>query len=117
MGEMDYWYASADVVYLGGSLVNTGGHNPLEASLYGVPVVSGPNIFNFDDVYEILCKANIAWVEKDITSVTTRLKALLSLTETETTTLRMLAQETLIENKGATAKLIRLSDALIKTTT
>ena len=50
MGEMQSWYACADVVFIGGSLVNTGGHNPLEATALGVPVVSGPFMFNFDDL-------------------------------------------------------------------
>lgn len=50
MGEMQMWYSLADVVFIGGSLVKTGGHNPLEATIFGVPVVSGPYMFNFEDI-------------------------------------------------------------------
>ncbi len=50
MGELQSWYAVANVVFIGGSLVNTGGHNPLEATVLGVPVVSGKYMFNFADI-------------------------------------------------------------------
>lgn len=50
MGEMQSWFATADVVFIGGSLVKTGGHNPLEAIAQGVPVVSGQYMFNFEDI-------------------------------------------------------------------
>lgn len=109
MGEMSYWLASADIVFLGGSLVETGGHNPLEATIHGVPVVSGPAIFNFDDVYEVLCEANTAWIEKDATSVTTRIADLLGKSNVEMSELKMQAKKTLQGNKGATDRLIQLS--------
>ena len=50
MGELPLFYAAADVAFVGGSLVNTGGHNVLEASAAGVPVVFGPHMFNFADI-------------------------------------------------------------------
>lgn len=50
MGEMQSWFATADVVFMGGSLVEMGGHNPIEPIAQGVPVVSGPYMFNFDDI-------------------------------------------------------------------
>ena len=50
MGEMQSWFATANVVFIGGSLVKTGGHNPLEAISQGVPVVSGQYMFNFEDI-------------------------------------------------------------------
>lgn len=50
MGEMQSWFAMADIAFIGGSLVKTGGHNPLEATAFGIPVVSGPHMFNFEDI-------------------------------------------------------------------
>jgi 3-deoxy-D-manno-octulosonic-acid transferase len=113
MGEMDFWYSSADVVFLGGSLVKTGGHNPLEASVFGVPVVSGPAIFNFNDVYEILCDSQVAWVEDNIKDLTERLKDLLGRSEIEINRTNNIAKMALEKNRGATAKLIELSSELI----
>ncbi len=114
MGEMTYWYASADIVFLGGSMVETGGHNPLEATIYGVPVVSGPAIFNFHDVYELLCDAGIAWISQNPKTLLNKLQELLSMTKDELSELSLRAEQTLVDNKGATSKLLRLSNQLLK---
>ena len=78
MGEMLLWYAAADIAFVGGSLVKTGGHNPLEATALGVPVISGRFIFNFNDIYPPLCKAKIAWVEKTPDAIEKRIIKLLT---------------------------------------
>jgi len=52
MGELQLFYAAADVVFVGGSLVPMGGHNVLEACAVGVPVVFGPHMLNFLDISE-----------------------------------------------------------------
>jgi 3-deoxy-D-manno-octulosonic-acid transferase len=43
MGELERAYAAADLAFIGATLVDIGGHNPLEAAMYGVPVVIGPH--------------------------------------------------------------------------
>jgi 3-deoxy-D-manno-octulosonic-acid transferase len=50
MGELQLFYAAVDVAFIGGSLVTTGGHNLLEASAVGKPVVFGPHMFNFTEI-------------------------------------------------------------------
>ena len=47
MGELPLLYASADVAFVGGSLVEIGGHNMLEPAALGVPSVFGQYVFNF----------------------------------------------------------------------
>ncbi|MGB1255499.1 MAG: lipid IV(A) 3-deoxy-D-manno-octulosonic acid transferase [Thiolinea sp.] len=54
MGELLLWYASSDLAFIGGSLVKVGGHNPLEALAFGVPVLSGCYVDNFPDMYPLL---------------------------------------------------------------
>lgn len=54
MGEMWTWYRLAKVAFVGGSLSETGGHNPLEAASLGVPVVMGSHTFNFAQIVELL---------------------------------------------------------------
>ncbi|MGQ4275441.1 lipid IV(A) 3-deoxy-D-manno-octulosonic acid transferase [Pseudidiomarina sp. E22-M8] len=54
MGELLFWYAAADVAFVGGSLIKRGGHNPLEPIATHTPVISGPNVFNFQDIYQRL---------------------------------------------------------------
>ncbi len=41
MGEMSLWYELAEVAFVGGSMINVGGHNPIEALLKGTPVIMG----------------------------------------------------------------------------
>ena len=50
MGELPALFGVATVAVIGGSLVPNGGHNPLEAAIWGVPVLSGPSMFNFEGV-------------------------------------------------------------------
>lgn len=49
MGEMFAYYAACDVAFVGGSLLPLGGHNLIEASAVGKPVLIGPHTFNFSD--------------------------------------------------------------------
>lgn len=51
LGELLQWYACADLAYVGGSLIAQGGHNPLEAAAFGIPVISGKHTHNFTDIY------------------------------------------------------------------
>jgi len=57
MGELGLFYRVAGIVFMGGSLVERGGQNPIEAVKLGAAIVHGPHVFNFTDVYEALDKA------------------------------------------------------------
>ena len=46
-------YALADIAFVGGSLVPTGGHNILEPAQYGAAIVVGPHTFNFREIVSI----------------------------------------------------------------
>jgi len=52
MGTLIYLYAAAEVAFVGGSLDDTGGHNPIEAAIHGVPMIMGPNRINFAQVVQ-----------------------------------------------------------------
>lgn len=54
LGELPIFYASADVAFVGGSLVPAGGHNVLEAACLGLPLVTGPHMYNFAEITELL---------------------------------------------------------------
>jgi 3-deoxy-D-manno-octulosonic-acid transferase len=57
MGELGLFYRLAPIVFMGGSLVEHGGQNPIEAVKLGASIVHGPHVFNFTDVYEALDSA------------------------------------------------------------
>ena len=65
IGELARAYRLATVAFIGGSLVPTGGHNPLEPAVWGVPVLSGPHVFNFEEVYEEMTEAGGARLVAD----------------------------------------------------
>lgn len=54
MGELLMLYGACDMAFVGGSLIGRGGHNPLEPAAWGMPVLSGPHVFNFDTIYRQL---------------------------------------------------------------
>jgi len=60
LGELKLFYATADVAFVGGSLVKTGGHNILEPAALGLPVIFGPYMFNFQSIAELFTTANAA---------------------------------------------------------
>ena len=64
MGELGKIFAFADVSFIGGSFNKTGGHNPLESIIFGKPVISGPSINNFKDIYSIIQNAHAGFVVK-----------------------------------------------------
>ena len=52
IGELATVYQIATVVFVGGSLVATGGHNVLEPAVFGKPIVFGPHMQNFAEIAE-----------------------------------------------------------------
>jgi 3-deoxy-D-manno-octulosonic-acid transferase len=52
LGELAALYRGARGAFVGGTLVPTGGHNPIEAARFGVPVVVGPSMENFREIAE-----------------------------------------------------------------
>lgn len=50
LGELMAAYALADIVTMGGSFSNIGGHNPLEPALFKKPIIVGNNMLNFTDI-------------------------------------------------------------------
>ncbi|HSN55343.1 MAG TPA: 3-deoxy-D-manno-octulosonic acid transferase [Candidatus Sulfomarinibacteraceae bacterium] len=69
IGELARAYRLAAAAFIGGSLVATGGHNPLEPAVWGVPVLSGPHVHNFAEVYEEMAVAGGARLVTDGTGL------------------------------------------------
>jgi 3-deoxy-D-manno-octulosonic-acid transferase len=60
MGEMFAYYGSCDVAFIGGSLLPFGGHNLIEASAMGRPVLIGPSDYNFPEPVRWAVEAGVA---------------------------------------------------------
>ncbi len=104
MGEMQSWFATADVVIMGGSLVNVGGHNPIEAIVQGKPVVSGQYMFNFRDVVPELTTTGMLTICETISELEENTASLLDI---DNTSFIQKAQHIMKKHKGATDRLLK----------
>ncbi len=105
MGELGRAYRGALASFVGGSLVPTGGHNPLEPAVWGVPVLTGPHVHNFREVYEEMLAAGAARVVADSAELAAVLAAWAS--EPEAAAARGAAGRAVVEaNRGATGRTV-----------
>ncbi|MEO1601933.1 MAG: 3-deoxy-D-manno-octulosonic acid transferase [Pseudomonadota bacterium] len=77
LGEMSLWYRLADVTFVGGSLVDKGGHTPFEPAALGNAILYGPSTENFAPAYAALDAAGGARQIAHATALATELGALL----------------------------------------
>ena len=59
-GELNKFYKISNLVFMGGSLINHGGQNPLEPAKFGCKIIHGPNVANFNEIYKKLGNMNIS---------------------------------------------------------
>ncbi|HTB91111.1 MAG TPA: lipid IV(A) 3-deoxy-D-manno-octulosonic acid transferase [Steroidobacteraceae bacterium] len=107
VGELATLYASADVAFVGGSLVPTGGHNLLEPAALGLPVLTGPSYFNGKEIAQLLLARGAALEVKnapDLAAVLQRLLAAPDMREP----IGAVGKEIIAENRGSVAKLLAL---------
>ena len=65
-GETSNFYNLSNISFIGGSIVNHGGQNPLEAARLGNYIINGPNIGNFKEIYDYLEKNKISYTTSNI---------------------------------------------------
>jgi len=82
LGELPTFIAGAKLVFMGGSLIPRGGHNPLEAARAGVPVLTGPSIANFADEYALLARDDAAVTVQNAEALVSAVTDLLNNPET-----------------------------------
>ncbi|SDT91731.1 3-deoxy-D-manno-octulosonic acid transferase [Stappia sp. ES.058] len=77
IGEMGLFYRLAPVAFIGKSLVPEGGQNPLEAARLDTAILTGPHVFNLEDIYTPLLSAKGAQIVRDAQSLGAAVVALL----------------------------------------
>ena len=112
MGEMDFYYAAADVAVIGGSFAPLGGQNLIEACAAGVPVVLGPSMFNFAEATRLALEAGAAVQATDAASAIREAMRILSDVEAGT---RMGAAGSQFcdAHRGATQKHLLMCEELL----
>ncbi|MEZ5576814.1 MAG: glycosyltransferase N-terminal domain-containing protein [Candidatus Competibacteraceae bacterium] len=113
MGELLLLYAAADLAFVGGSLVATGGHNVLEPALLGLPVLFDPHMFNFSEAGERLLAAEAAWRVADAGELAATVDQLLADPELRQTAGQR-GQAVVERHRGALAALLGSIEMLLE---
>ncbi|MBE9525437.1 MAG: lipid IV(A) 3-deoxy-D-manno-octulosonic acid transferase [Proteobacteria bacterium] len=107
MGEMMRYFSCADMVFMGGTMVPTGGHNILEPAAMGLPIVYGPHMFNFNAINELFIHYQAALQVADGADLEKALHLLLS-DEKRADEMAAKAKQLIAKNAGAKDKILAL---------
>lgn len=78
MGLLRPLYGLAQVAFIGGSLIDHGGHNPIEAAAAGLPMIMGPGRYNFVGVCDLFVEAGCLHAAEDVAQLYVEVQALLA---------------------------------------
>lgn len=107
LGELPIFYAAADVVFVGGSLVPVGGHNLLEPLALGKPVLTGPYNDNARDVADLLERAGAVAIVRDADDLGERVARLFA-EAGERSAMTDAARVAIEQNRGAVDRVMSL---------
>ena len=103
IGELVRVYSLGDLIFVGGSLAHIGGHNILEPAAHGKPIVVGPNMFNFVEIFDLLSsRGACVMVRNEEEFIDTCLDILIHPEKAEE--MKRHCLEIVEENQGATKK-------------
>jgi 3-deoxy-D-manno-octulosonic-acid transferase len=114
MGELQRFYAAADVAFIGGSLVPHGGQNLLEACAVNVPVVFGPHMFHFEEISAMALERGAARLVHNIEDLAAAVALYFEQPELRCAAGRA-AHSLVTDNRGALARTLELLSATLKT--
>jgi 3-deoxy-D-manno-octulosonic-acid transferase len=112
MGEMFAYYAAADLVFVGGSLLAFGCQNLIEPCAVGAPVLIGPSIFNFSDAAQAALAAGAARQVVDAHELVEQARALLA-DPSARATMSVAGRNFSAAHRGATARTQALIESIL----
>ncbi|HET6725482.1 MAG TPA: 3-deoxy-D-manno-octulosonic acid transferase [Gammaproteobacteria bacterium] len=107
VGELVDFYAAADVVFVGGTFANVGGHNVLEPAMLGRPLVTGPHLENWRGVAEDMRSDGGLAVVGNVAELAKTVSRLLADANARTDA-GAAARASVERHRGATARALRL---------
>ena len=107
MGELLSYYSVCDIAFIGGSLIDTGGQNMLEAAAASKPILFGPSVFNFEKIAQLFLEKDAAIQVGDADDLMKTISALL-LDDTKRQKLGENAKNSFEKNRGAVDRLMKL---------
>jgi 3-deoxy-D-manno-octulosonic-acid transferase len=112
MGELTLFYAASDVAFVAGSLVPVGGHNLLEPAALGLPLLSGPYVFNAQEIADMFVEKGACRLVHDAKELAAAVDGLLSDPDTASH-LGNAGREILERNRGSLARLMAMIEPLM----
>lgn len=106
VGQLANFYAVADIVFVGGSLVKRGGHNILEPAFLERPILFGPHMSNFRDIAELFLRNNAALAAPGERELEAEIAGLLN-NPRRCAELGAGARRLILDNQGATLRNVR----------
>lgn len=106
LGELARIYRYATVAFVGGTLMPTGGHNPIEPAAAGVPVCFGPSMSNFREIAQVFLRNEAAAEVRDAAEVIDFAGAMLDNTNMRNQWGER-ARSTVLQNRGASERTAR----------
>jgi 3-deoxy-D-manno-octulosonic-acid transferase len=113
LGELILLYQASDVVFIGGSLADIGGHNPIEAAALSKPLLIGPYYYNFEEEVLNLNEAKGLEIISENENISQRLTELL-LSPDQAKAMGKQAFNFIESNHGAIDKTIKYIDESIE---
>jgi 3-deoxy-D-manno-octulosonic-acid transferase len=111
-GLLMRFFAAIEVIFMGGSLVMTGGHNPIEPAVFQRAVLSGPHVHNFRAVYRLLRERDAVRVVEDEAGLVAAVEAAWAQPE-EWREAGVRAHVVLQANRGSTARVVDALDHIL----
>lgn len=112
LGELILFYATSDVAFVGGSLIERGGHNVLEPAALGIPVITGKSMFNFAAIEKLLLHAHALIQVINANQLSDHVCALLS-DKTLHQKIGLAGKDVIEKNRGALEKQFKLIEQLM----
>ena len=76
-GILEKYFSISDIVFLGGSMIDAGGHNPIEPARHKCVILTGPKIFNWQNIFEDMWVNKASIKIKDVAELKMQLKTLI----------------------------------------
>jgi 3-deoxy-D-manno-octulosonic-acid transferase len=77
-GHLASYFELSDIVFLGGSLIPKGGHNPLEPAVHNCALITGPFIYNWQNIYEDMFINDACLITQTVDDLGTKIQELIS---------------------------------------
>ena len=116
MGILANLYSVAHVAFVGGSIADRGGHNALEAAIYSVPVLMGPNTYNNPEICKVLQQSGALQIAENSSQLENQISKMLSDEAVRTENGRA-GFNVIDKNKGALESTLNIINAPVSWTT